>query len=122
MENEVIELLKSGRDRIADPKNWTKGYYARDAGGNPIGEDSPEAVCWCAAGALQSCLVIIAAGNIRRNYNIRNHALEFLHLSMPSDFDVNLFSIAGFNDAPETTHADVMAAYDRAIALAEKSE
>jgi hypothetical protein len=36
--------------------------------------------------------------------------------------DPHINSIADFNDDPTTTHADVMAFYDRAIAEAERSE
>lgn len=36
-----------------DPRRWSRGAYARDAKGNPVNVQSPEAVCWCAAGSLE---------------------------------------------------------------------
>lgn len=48
----TADLLREARDLIADPKCWTQGELARDAGGSPCDPDAPEAVCWCAAGAI----------------------------------------------------------------------
>lgn len=40
---------------LADESKWTTGSYARKANGAPVHFDSPEAVCWCAAGAIWKC-------------------------------------------------------------------
>jgi len=48
----TANILRSARARIADRKNWTTGYMARTADGTACFAESPEAVSWCALGAL----------------------------------------------------------------------
>lgn len=40
---------------ISDRGFWTTGTRARDAGGSAVAPNSPEAVCWCANGAIDAC-------------------------------------------------------------------
>lgn len=47
-----LRLLEDARARILDPKHWTQEVIARNAAGEEIGEDQPEAVCWCAIGSI----------------------------------------------------------------------
>jgi hypothetical protein len=43
---------KAAADLIRDPARWTTGVSARDARGEPRGPYEPDAVCWCAYGAI----------------------------------------------------------------------
>jgi hypothetical protein len=95
----TVEVLKAAKALISDEVRWTKGGNARDKDGAHVSAKSKNAVCWCMGGAL---LVIRS-----------NRSSEKLLRQVCGG------SIARFNDAPATTHADVMAAFDRAIALAE---
>lgn len=103
MNTEVIDLLKRARERISAPERWTKGGYAKDAKGFSVAPDAPEAVCWCASGAVKA-----ESPDGDELYDIRG-ALS-LHISGITN------GIPRFNDAPSTTHADILALFDRTIA------
>jgi hypothetical protein len=36
-------------------RGWTQGDFARDHNGNSVHFSSPNAVCWCAVGAVKAC-------------------------------------------------------------------
>jgi hypothetical protein len=40
---------------IADPEHWTRHAYARNSDGLPTDPEAPDAVCWCALGAIHRC-------------------------------------------------------------------
>lgn len=95
--------LQQVRDLLADPKRWTQGSYARDADGNPLSYRHPDAVCLCLDGA-----VIEIAGDTEGARYTEMQA----HLEAQNDGN----NYANFNDAEDTTHADVLAFLDKAIA------
>ena len=47
---DAIEVLKKARDLWLE--HPTTGVYARDEAGCPVPEESTEATCWCALGAI----------------------------------------------------------------------
>lgn len=47
-----LEVLIAARELISAPERWTTGWYARDANHETTHSHSPDAVRWCAAGAL----------------------------------------------------------------------
>ena len=104
-------LLRAVRWRLRKPERWVKGLLAVDARSVSVGVTDPVAVAWCLAGATS------AARPVRRRY----------HTWSPTDW-VEYVALDGcikrrgypsterFNDAPETTHADVLAVLGEAIA------
>ena len=98
-----VEILRAARALIADPARWTQGEDARDACGSPAwaGRHASSAVCWSADGALM---------HVERDKNSFWPARDALVAAMGA-------SAVVFNDTH--THAEVLAAFDRAIALAE---
>lgn len=50
----IRERLVAGRARIASVETWTRREFARDANDRPVDPASPEAVRWCAIGALRA--------------------------------------------------------------------
>lgn len=94
-------------------RRWTAGDSGQSiaahfglASGKDLGFglDNDSAACWCASGAVYvSC---------ERDYAADGEALNLLMAASPTG------TIAEFNDSEETTHADVLAWFDRAIALA----
>lgn len=84
----TLERLERGRAWLADPGQWRKGARGY------VGE-SP---C-CAIGAL---------GERRLGDAAENALLEAL--------PAGECSVINYNDRPSTTHADILALYDRAIA------
>jgi hypothetical protein len=102
----TAELLKAARAKIEKPENWTKGTNARDANGNPTAAYSPAAVCFCAIGAIHS----ITMPRTLPNLDARTAMVRALMHFHPNCF------VSDFNDAPTTTHANVLALFDEAIA------
>ena len=92
------EALIAMRELLSDPKRWCKGAYARDASGKPT-ENTKTACSHCLSGALHSvdgateAVVWAIAGALPRGYH----------------------NVPAFNDAPETTHSDILRVLDAAI-------
>lgn len=99
----TAEILRHAMALIEQPEHWTKGEYWRDANGNPC-TSRTTAVCWCAIGAVVS--VTDDTGDDAR-----------VALGMLLNAVMGSGSIHRFNDTH--THAEVIDAFRRAIALAE---
>jgi len=104
MSNETVEALKAARALIDTPEKWTKEACVRDAAGYSVHNKDDDAVCFCIVGALHRGSAPAYVDNLLR------HELPPEHVG----------SLYVFNDDPATTHADVMALFDRAIARAER--
>ncbi len=98
----TTEALQTARDKIADPKNWCQGSYAKDEDGNNCPTHSPEAVAWCARGAVGFMGDAMA-------YSTLSDACWHLNTDVPPN--VNDYG----------THADVMKMYDLAIRMSQES-
>lgn len=109
------EVLTRAKARIATPERWTKGTYARDESGEPADSYSARAVCWCMLGAVFADVI---DGIAIEHAICLPHPIEDA-LKAANGGEVRF---AHFNDAPETTHADVLAVLDRAIAFAKRRE
>jgi hypothetical protein len=96
------DILRAARKRIEDPAHWTKGTFARDSDGFAVKVESPRAVCFCAIGAVYAAF---GKGDIVG-------ARDYL------DGAAGMRVVVDIND--HGTHADVLALFDRAIALAER--
>jgi hypothetical protein len=89
--NTTADVLRRARALIDSPEKWIKGAYGLRA-------DDPH----CVYGALD----VVAHMRPCRGFELFREAVGTRH-------------IEAWNDAPERTHAEVMAAFDRAIELAE---
>lgn len=94
------DVLVKARELLAEPGRWTQETAARDAAGLPVGATSDAAVCWCLIGALDA---------------VRDGTTALAQLRRT----LGCSSVSAWNDAPERTHADVLALLDRAIAKEE---
>lgn len=103
MNTEVIDLLKRARERISAPERWTKDWFAKDKDGYPVYAGSQEAACWCIRGAFISLNPCVPT---------KEAAYELICAHLP----VRGMGIAEFNDLETTTHADILALFDRTIA------
>ncbi len=101
--NEVLALLRAARQRIADPKHWTQGAFARDAKGRSVEPRSDAAVCWCALGALDA---------VSPSFDSETKWAAHLYLGV---------DILAVNDSNAGTHGKVLAYYDRIIAQMESA-
>ncbi len=108
--SQVVENLKAAKALIADPKNWIQGDYAQGAVYDPtisMGND-PGAVCFCSLGALQK------VGDTMHEEELPES--KYL-LDALDTLNTEFVSVPGYND--NSTHAEVMVLWDRAIQLAE---
>jgi hypothetical protein len=99
----VADILRAARGKIERPENWTQEAFHRDRYGYWCLSD--DAVCWCAKGAMLA---------------VRG---RFWDLDITDGLDA-LTAAAGcyitsFNDTH--THAEVIDAFDRAIAASESA-
>lgn len=103
-----IEVLKSARELLSDPVRWTKGCLARDANG--VSVHASNGVCWCLMGA------VIKVCPDDDDYMTRSSARHFIHESLEGQSIYG--DIPSFNDAPDTTHEDLLKTLDKAIEFA----
>lgn len=118
MTRQLVSVLLDARQLIADPKYWVKGV-AR--------EDLACGTCFCAVGALDAAAIGLVRGpdgSVPRTSSVSVWAPAFskaqrlagelkrrLRAMTPRCYH----NIPEFNDAADTTHADVLALFDRAI-------
>ena len=100
-----LETLIAARALIASPESWIKDNSAQDANGVPVGTFYEGACKFCTVGAI-TC----ASGE-----TLTETRASILRAHLPKPFD----NLVNFNDHPDTTHADVLALFDRAIASEE---
>lgn len=116
----VADTLRAARALIEDPKHWTKGALAkpkkRSSDDEGMTAQDPRAGAWCAVGAIK-----------RVDGVFEDAAL--VALAQVLDWSGNAYlygpahardEIVDFNDARIRRHKEVMRAFDKAIALAEK--
>lgn len=98
------EALIAARALIADEANWTRQVCARNAAGDAVFATSPDAVCFCAIGAVQRAV----------NYNILsdNNFNEYVFARNALEVRTGIAASA-FNDTH--THSEVLAMFDKAI-------
>lgn len=97
----TADILDQAADLIEPEGAWTQGWFARDRHGHKVPTWSPDAVCWCAIGAILRAANLPSVAGAARSH---------------------IFSLVGpipdFNDAPERTQAEVVAKLREAAALA----
>ena len=114
----AIQILEIATDLVE--KGWIKNCYAMDDENNECSQYLDEACKFCALGALdcatdkvngniqlvpvQMLAQAIMDGNLSRSYLVRHKA--------------DWTGIADWNDDPDTTHSDVVTAFQAAVELA----
>jgi len=113
------DLLRKARKRIENKQNWCKGYAAVDKDGlfiTPTG--SPAAVSWCAMGAIRRESSVhygrMYLGRYRR-YTKENVAALKARKALVDVLPEKFVVLSRYNDHPETTHAEILELFDRAI-------
>jgi hypothetical protein len=97
----VLDILIRARKLIEAPERWTKGAMARNSVGARVSAYAPDAICFCAQGAL------------KKASDWDDHLSQAaLRLNRAITIPVGYIT---YNDEPETTHADILALFDRAI-------
>lgn len=87
---------------LSDPKRWTKGCFARNRKGKEVEpERRKAAVCFCVLGAVRAEYDDPDEGRLAKNK---------LRDALGVAFNME---ISFWNDAPTTTHADLMAVLEK---------
>ena len=106
MNPQLIADLERARALIDTPEKWNKtGSSATDASGNAVPACSDDARCFCVFGAIRRA--------VSEHTHREDACLSRLYLSL--GFTNGPERLFRWNDAPERTHAEVLAAFDRAI-------
>jgi hypothetical protein len=96
------EMLTEARSLIK--KGWTQGSFAKDVNGNEVDPKSSQAVSWCSLGAMEAAC-----------YCPRDSRLPILDILRRA---AGTCVISDWNDHPNTTKEEILAAFDKAIELA----
>lgn len=84
---------------LSSPEKWTKGTYARDEEGNSISCKSPEAVQFCALGAIERCYP---------NNSCQVACKLDVVIKSKYQNEERRYGLVTFNDASETTYEQVI--------------
>lgn len=109
----AVYVLTETRKLLSVPERWTKKQFARDALGGTADPTGPLAVCFCVEGAIHRAAV--GDAHIEARLAAKQILRQAIGLGV-------LDGLPGWNDAPERTHAEVLAAFARAIELAKAAE
>ena len=95
MTRTTADILREARALIDTPEKWIKGRYECNG-------------CFCASGAIRAVSDSLSAWKTARLLVVSVLPREWA------------FHLPLYNDHCDTTHADIMALFDRAIAEAER--
>lgn len=109
----ILNVLIAARARISDRSEWCKGAEARNAQGASVDPRSPAAVRWCATGALAR------EGEYDPAFPAAVAAIAW---AIADFLPAGRVFVSAYNDDDRTTHEDILALYDRAIARAREKE
>ncbi len=102
-----LVILDGMLETLKDPGAWTKFTYARDADGNEVLSQDPRAECWCLAGARNRQVRRLSSDRgIDVAFDAEQTTMHFIRRSLQGRMRE---TVVGFNDHPDTTHADVIA-------------
>ena len=111
------EILEQARALIE--RGWTQNASARNADGDHVAPTSRHACKWCASGALNTVYETIQNW---RDDPKTEEASDLVRAAIPKGSNDFHKTIIGFNDAIETTKADILSVFDEAIARCEDDD
>lgn len=104
----IVENLTAARALIDQPQKWVKGKYQI-----VLADGS---TCFCALGALQTACLENAESSYDYYYELEALGAHIPHYYRVGVPDVSISnSLTRFNDSPDTTHAEVLMLFDKAI-------
>lgn len=130
---DALAALRRGRERMARPGGWTQYAFGRTALGIQVSANAPDAVSFCARGALHCDRTPTATPEENaaawNGCALLQSALEALAarlngLGVVGDVDHSVLDahlgVMLWNDKPGRTVEHVLFLYDQAIALGEE--
>lgn len=100
----VRENLIAAKALIDTPEKWGREEYTPNPG------------CFCVIGALCEAMALSPA-----TIEAESAEARALALALPEGWERNGWYLPNFNDDPTTTHVDIMALFDRAIAAQDEA-
>lgn len=116
-----ITALQSTKDKLLDPKRWTRGALARDSTGQEVPPNDPTACQWCLEGALCSLLPTPTGPDGLSRLEICGGGgvdVAFQYLTQACK-DRGYASLSEFNDSSDTKHADIIGLLDATMDVVE---
>ena len=107
---QIVDILTESKALIANKEHWCARYTALDKNGQVTWKSGPDAVRWCALGALGKTVSTMPH---RRNYHAVNMAESLLWACAEENYSMGVSRV---NDA--RGHKEVMYLYDAAISRA----
>lgn len=89
-------------------RGFIKGDYARNKYRHEVDSTNPNAVCFCAAGALEAACFRAIPGRAYTSEMRRERLFEAVSKAVKSNTPNEFGTIEGFNDAVATTKEDVV--------------
>lgn len=102
--NDTLAQLQRARRLLARPEGWTQGSYARDGHGDAVDSQCSQATSFCASGAIYAT---------QDNLTGSIQARTVIYRIIADD-------IEAWNDADGRSQADIIEAFDQAIASMQK--
>ncbi len=112
---DVVIVLEGARALIADPQNWTRGCLAANENGWPCGPEEPGATRFCAIGATWASAERAERAGLDPKRAAVARVRAELALYAVAPLVPGLTSVQSYNDRPQTTHADILQLFDRAL-------
>ena len=106
---DTLTVLKEARALVA--KGWTQGAYMRAADGENVWPNYKRAVCFCVMGAIS----LAAAPYESLDDEDEPNPIRYMAAKALINANDIQCTISEWNDAPERTQAEVLAAFDKAI-------
>ena len=104
-------ILGSARAFLSKPQSWSQDAFAYDQTDTRVSYDAKSACSWCLEGAIRRAA---RRGSASETNLERAIALVRDIIHVPGHYP----TIQGWNDRASTTHREVLAVLDRAIAAA----
>lgn len=114
-------VLSKARKLIANTGH-TKGELARNKYRHAVDPTSPNAVKFCAYGAIQNVMGIKDSPTMNPDLQKVTDVSKFLGATIPVACGSGWWSVDDYNDRDEVTQKDIDNWFRRAITLAKRSE
>lgn len=101
----ALVILIASRAILENPERWCQDDFARDAQRKSVKPRDSSAARWCSLGAL-------TCASAPFDSTLQEEAEEYLGYAAGLEFEE---TIEDWNDSTHRTHAEVLAAFDKAI-------
>ena len=108
-----LETLIKARELISDPERWTQGVYARNRSGHRVIYYESDACRFCSLGAIRRSVSETGGFDLKREMDATSILARAIAGVSPRKQWSSEAVVFEFNDTH--THAEVLAAFDRAI-------